>query len=129
MHVKQGIAAELLSGESQMRESFFGRTVWRNWGMDKFKTNKKAWFAMAGSAAGPLDSAGASHEKGKEKEKEKKEKKKTPIEVWYSPIFLFHPGTRLTRKARAGTACRSRGGEKDADGERRKQRRRHRPWK
>lgn len=126
MHVKQGIAAELLSGESQMRESFFGRTVWRNWGMDKFKTNKKAWFAMAGSAAGPLDSADASHEKEKEKGKDKQ---KTPIEVWCSLVFLFYPGTRLTRKARAGTACRSRGGEKDADGERREQRRRHRPWK
>lgn len=51
MNYKQSIAAELLAGERDIRESFFGRTVWRNWSMDKYKTRRNEWFNLAKEAA------------------------------------------------------------------------------
>ncbi|KAG0642909.1 hypothetical protein HOY80DRAFT_861481, partial [Tuber brumale] len=47
MYIKQAIANELLSGEASIRESFFGRAVWRNWSMDKYKRSRNQWFAIA----------------------------------------------------------------------------------
>lgn len=49
MNLRQSIAEELLKGEAELRESFPGRAVWRNWGMDKFKTARRMWFALGGA--------------------------------------------------------------------------------
>lgn len=47
MNYRQSIAEELLRAEPQMRESYSGRAVWRNWNMDKYKTRKQQWFQLA----------------------------------------------------------------------------------
>ncbi|CUS09709.1 unnamed protein product [Tuber aestivum] len=72
MYIKQAIASELLSGEASMRESFFGRVVWRNWSMDKYKRSRNQWFAIANG--GPMDG-------DRNNNSNKVEKKKTAIEL------------------------------------------------
>lgn len=42
----QGIAQELAAGETDVRASPFGRIVWRNWAMDKFKTRRGDWVKL-----------------------------------------------------------------------------------
>ncbi|KAI5842485.1 glutamate decarboxylase 1 [Morchella snyderi] len=51
MNYKQAITVEFLAAEAEMRESFFGRNVWRNWAMDKYKTRRNEWFGLAKEAA------------------------------------------------------------------------------
>lgn len=54
MNYRQAIADELLREEAQMRGSFSGRAVWRNWQMDRYKTRRRQWFALAkGEGGGP----------------------------------------------------------------------------
>jgi nucleolar protein 9 len=70
MNYRQPIAEELLRGEPQMRESYSGRAVWRNWCMDKYKTQRKVWYTIGKEEA----AAAANQGKGAEK-------KKTAIEL------------------------------------------------
>jgi nucleolar protein 9 len=46
MNLRQSIAEELSQAEPLMRESYSGRAVWRNWGMDKYKTQRQRWFKI-----------------------------------------------------------------------------------
>ncbi|KAI5806312.1 armadillo-type protein [Geopyxis carbonaria] len=46
MNLRQQIAAELAAAEPVLRESFSGRAVWRNWGMDRYKTARRLWYAL-----------------------------------------------------------------------------------
>jgi len=71
MNYRQSIAEALLHAEPQMRESYSGRAVWRNWSMDKFKTRKQQWFQLAKEEA-----AAAAAPDGKPIER-----KKTAIEL------------------------------------------------
>ena len=45
--MKERLAKELLAAESQLRESRYGRTVWRNWNMDVYVRRPGEWQAMA----------------------------------------------------------------------------------
>jgi nucleolar protein 9 len=45
--VKERFAEEIAKAESELRESFVGRTVWRNWSMDTYNRNKKVWLQDA----------------------------------------------------------------------------------
>ena len=47
--IRERIANELSEGESRLRESYFGRAVWKNWKMDLYKTRKRDWIAIARS--------------------------------------------------------------------------------
>jgi nucleolar protein 9 len=73
MNYRQSIAEELLRGEPQLRESYSGRAVWRNWSMDKYKTRKQLWFAIGKEEAAAV-AAAANDGKGCER-------KKTAIEL------------------------------------------------
>ncbi|KAL7273820.1 Glutamate decarboxylase 2 [Rhizina undulata] len=76
MNYKQGIAEELLRAERELREGFFGRAVWRNWSMDKYKTRRNEWFILAKGDINSTttDTVGANGNK-------RPEKKKTPLEL------------------------------------------------
>lgn len=43
---RQRIAAELAAAEPQLRDSFFGRAVWRNWKMDIYNARRSEWVNM-----------------------------------------------------------------------------------
>lgn len=43
---RTGIAEELVQSEADVRASLFGRIVWRNWAMDKYKTRRGDWFRL-----------------------------------------------------------------------------------
>ena len=45
--IRERIAQELLENESSLRESFFGRAVWRNWMMDLYKRRRLEWISNA----------------------------------------------------------------------------------
>lgn len=47
MFVKQRLADELSENERTLRDSFFGRAVWRNWSMDLYKRRRGEWKAKA----------------------------------------------------------------------------------
>ncbi|KAL1957977.1 hypothetical protein VTO42DRAFT_5369 [Malbranchea cinnamomea] len=47
MFIKQRLADELLENELALRDSFFGRAVWRNWFMDLYKRKRGDWMAKA----------------------------------------------------------------------------------
>jgi len=74
---RTGIAEELVAREADVRASLFGRTVWRNWAMDKFKTRRGDWVklgkagedyqGLAGTAPGPPPSPIANGGKGEVK--------------------------------------------------------------
>jgi nucleolar protein 9 len=98
MNYRQSIAEELLHGEAQMRESYSGRAVWRNWSMDKYKTQRQFWFKIGKEEAAV---AAASQGKGAEK-------KKTAIELARE--------RHAAQKARGfGTGANSRGKRSAAD--------------
>ena len=59
------IAQPLLSRESEVRDSFVGRVVWRNWKMDLYKTRRKDWTAVAKKR----DAHEATNVPGKQKQK------------------------------------------------------------
>lgn len=48
--MKERFAEELLKDEAVLRESFFGRTVWRNWNMDRYKRSRRDWMAQIKTA-------------------------------------------------------------------------------
>ncbi|RPB18952.1 ARM repeat-containing protein [Terfezia boudieri ATCC MYA-4762] len=43
---RTGIAEELVRSEAVVRASLFGRIVWRNWAMDKYKTRRGDWLRL-----------------------------------------------------------------------------------
>lgn len=45
--IRERVAIELQENEIELRESFAGKVVWRNWMMDKYKTRKSEWMAEA----------------------------------------------------------------------------------
>lgn len=45
--MKENFAAELAAGESMLRESPYGRAVWRNWSMDLYLRRPKEWRVLA----------------------------------------------------------------------------------
>ncbi|KAI5291148.1 Nucleolar protein 9 [Ascosphaera aggregata] len=45
--IKERFATELANHELSLRDSFFGRAVWRNWSMDLYKRHKSSWKALA----------------------------------------------------------------------------------
>jgi nucleolar protein 9 len=45
--MKERLAQEMQAGESQLRESRYGRTVWKNWSMDIFQRRPLEWQALA----------------------------------------------------------------------------------
>ena len=45
--IKESIASNLASAESQLRESIPGRMVWRNWAMDLYRRRRREWQALA----------------------------------------------------------------------------------
>ncbi|KAF3931757.1 hypothetical protein ABW19_dt0210627 [Dactylella cylindrospora] len=47
---RQRIADELLASEPILRDSFYGRAVWRNWKMDMYKTRRYDWNNIATSS-------------------------------------------------------------------------------
>lgn len=92
MNYKQSIAQELLSCEGEIRESFFGRTVWRNWSMDKYKTRRNEWFTLAKEANVLTTGVGAL--KLNNSDSNAQERKKTPLEVshiWYPTREHIYP--------------------------------------
>ncbi|KAF8250179.1 ARM repeat-containing protein [Wilcoxina mikolae CBS 423.85] len=78
MNYRQSIAEELMRAEPEMRESFSGRAVWRNWSMDKYKTRKQLWFSIGKDQ----DAAAASvTEKARGGQNKPGDRKKTAIEL------------------------------------------------
>jgi nucleolar protein 9 len=59
LYIKQRLAEELFQNESTLRDSFFGRAVWRNWSMDLYKRKRGDWMAKA-KALGNIQSKGDS---------------------------------------------------------------------
>ncbi|KAI5305071.1 Glutamate decarboxylase 2 [Ascosphaera pollenicola] len=45
--IKERFATELANHEMTLRDSFFGRAVWRNWSMDLYKRQRGNWKALA----------------------------------------------------------------------------------
>ncbi|KAI9844897.1 MAG: Nucleolar protein 9 [Sclerophora amabilis] len=44
-HCRERVAEELLASEPELRDSYSGRIVWRNWMMDLYKRRKPEWIA------------------------------------------------------------------------------------
>ncbi len=96
--IRERIAEELAETEGQMRESSYGRAVWKNWKMDLYKRRRQDWIKQSkvkasndgfqsfaeldenkestGIAKTPIEIARERHAKNKDSEK-KKEKKKS----------------------------------------------------
>lgn len=93
MNYKQSIAQELIGSEGEIRESFFGRTVWRNWNMDKYKTRRNEWFNLVKevgliSGVGKLKLNNGTENKC---QGQGQERKKTALEVRTAiPCFTRH---------------------------------------
>ncbi|KAK6359590.1 Nucleolar protein 9 [Orbilia brochopaga] len=49
---RQRIADELVAAERSMRDSFYGRAVWRNWKLDVYKTRRYDWNNLGESGSG-----------------------------------------------------------------------------
>lgn len=78
--MKEKLASELAGSEMQLRESPFGRNVWKNWAMDLFRRRPAEWRALAKDQ----DSSVQLEEKrgGAAKESETADhQKKTPIQL------------------------------------------------
>ena len=45
--LREKVADEMLVRENEIKSSFFGKAVWRNWMMDLYKRQKGAWVAKA----------------------------------------------------------------------------------
>ena len=45
--IKESIASNLASAESQLRESIPGRMIWRNWALDLYRRRPREWQALA----------------------------------------------------------------------------------
>ena len=68
--IQEHIAEELLTNEAVIRDSYVGRTVWRNWKMDLYKRRKLDWINQAkddGYVTGTSVATQDNHVPGKEK--------------------------------------------------------------
>ncbi|KAK2049717.1 pumilio-family RNA binding repeat domain-containing protein [Colletotrichum somersetense] len=54
-HVKQTIAASLAAHERALRDSWTGRSVWRTWKGDMWKTRRSDWVKWAKEVDGPAE--------------------------------------------------------------------------
>ena len=54
--MKERIARTLQAHEGELRESRYGRVVWRNWSMDLFQRRKAEWQALAKDSPGQQES-------------------------------------------------------------------------
>lgn len=98
MNYKQSIAQELINSEGEIRESFFGRTVWRNWNMDKYKTRRNEWFNLV-KEAGLVSSVGTLKlNNGSENKGQGQERRKTALEV----RTVLHPSRVISIVSRDG---------------------------
>jgi nucleolar protein 9 len=79
MNYRQSIAEELMRAEPEMRESYSGRAVWRNWSMDKYKTRKQLWFSI-GKDQDAITATQVT-EKARGRQNKPGERKKTAIEL------------------------------------------------
>lgn len=52
-YIREQMAIELLQNEKVLRDSYFGRIVWRNWSMDTYKTRRQEWIFNARIDDGP----------------------------------------------------------------------------
>ncbi|OAP65510.1 hypothetical protein AYL99_01482 [Fonsecaea erecta] len=73
--VKERLAGELANSESQLRDSPFGRNVWKNWAMDLYLRRPGEWRALAKGSGQSVKPAAPL------KEASGQERKKTPIEL------------------------------------------------
>lgn len=62
--VKERLATEMVGSEQDLRDSFFGRAVWRNWQLDLYKRRRGYWITKA---KGLEDNPAASEEGKKPK--------------------------------------------------------------
>ncbi|KAH0845909.1 hypothetical protein AYO21_07008 [Fonsecaea monophora] len=74
--MKERLAGELASNESQLRESPFGRNVWKNWAMDLYHRRPAEWRSLAKGHHQSHSTLAAPS-----KEASVPEKKKTAIEL------------------------------------------------
>lgn len=65
--MKERLASELASHESELRDSYTGRKVWRNWSMDLYARRRGEWQAQAKGTS--------------DLQQEPEARKKTPIEL------------------------------------------------
>ncbi|KAK5061165.1 hypothetical protein LTR84_007707 [Exophiala bonariae] len=78
--MKEKLAKELAGSETQLRESPFGRNVWKNWAMDLFRRRPGEWRGMAKNQASQIQSQdrhGGETTQGETASKQKK----TPIQL------------------------------------------------
>ena len=47
LFLREKIAEEMLANEKEIRDSFFGRAVWRNWMMDLYNRRRREWLSRA----------------------------------------------------------------------------------
>ncbi|KAJ6260408.1 hypothetical protein Dda_4634 [Drechslerella dactyloides] len=47
---RQRVAEELVAAERSMRDSFYGRAVWRNWKLDVYKTRRHDWNGLGANS-------------------------------------------------------------------------------
>ena len=50
--IRERVAIELVENETQLRESFSGRVIWKNWKLDMYKTKRREWMFEAKLAEG-----------------------------------------------------------------------------
>ena len=63
--MKERIAKELQDNETVLRESKYGRNVWRNWSMDLYQRRFQDWQAQAkGFNSGDIPKANVSEKTG-----------------------------------------------------------------
>lgn len=67
--VKERLAQELADHEHELRDSFLGRAVWRNWSMDLYKRRRGEWKAKAKAAKDEADSTNSVEQKKPAKSK------------------------------------------------------------
>lgn len=67
--IKERFATELANHELALRDSFFGRAVWRNWSMDLYKRQRGNWKALAKGITSTSNEAKPGDAQGQEAKK------------------------------------------------------------
>lgn len=78
--MKEKLAGELAGSEMQLRESPFGRNVWKNWAMDLFRRRPGEWRALAKGKDSQDQAQDRGTNEGIGREKSQAQKK-TPIQL------------------------------------------------
>lgn len=91
--LKKRLAEELQENEGTLRESFFGRAVWRNWSMDLYKRKRGEWTSKAKEQLDPgakapskLDIARARYAASKERAQQSREKSNSATRDKKAPL-------------------------------------------